>query len=163
MTSVAPVVEGKRIVICAGSGGVGKTTTAAALAMGMAERGQKVAVVTIDPAKRLADALGLDQSRLVAELLEAERVRQPPRRVDGHDGDLRAVGRRAHRERGGGRGLAHAAGAGAHHDPAAGQQLRDRGGQMSPSRTACATACERERALSFVTTSCSTFFTVRSE
>jgi anion-transporting ArsA/GET3 family ATPase len=53
-------VEGKRIVICAGSGGVGKTTTAAALAMGMAERGQKVAVVTIDPAKRLADALGLE-------------------------------------------------------------------------------------------------------
>ena len=47
--------------MCAGSGGVGKTTTAAALAMGMAERGLKVAVVTIDPAKRLADSLGLEE------------------------------------------------------------------------------------------------------
>ena len=47
--------------MCAGSGGVGKTTTAAALAMGMAERGHKVAVVTIDPARRLADSLGLEE------------------------------------------------------------------------------------------------------
>src|SRR3954454_2145713 len=61
MTSVASLLRDKRIVICAGSGGVGKTTTAAALAMGMAERGLKVAVVTIDPAKRLADALGLEE------------------------------------------------------------------------------------------------------
>jgi anion-transporting ArsA/GET3 family ATPase len=55
------LLEGRRIVVCAGSGGVGKTTTAAALAMGMAERGLKVAVVTIDPAKRLADSLGLEE------------------------------------------------------------------------------------------------------
>ena len=48
------------MVICAGSGGVGKTTTAAAVALGLAERGLKVAVVTIDPARRLANALGLD-------------------------------------------------------------------------------------------------------
>jgi anion-transporting ArsA/GET3 family ATPase len=47
--------------VCAGSGGVGKTTTAAAIAMGMAERGLKVAVVTIDPARRLADSLGLEE------------------------------------------------------------------------------------------------------
>jgi anion-transporting ArsA/GET3 family ATPase len=60
MTSVASLLDGKRIVICAGSGGVGKTTTAAALAMGMAERGLKVAVVTIDPARRLATSLGLE-------------------------------------------------------------------------------------------------------
>ena len=53
-------LEGKRVVICAGSGGVGKTTTAAAIAMGLAANGARVAVVTIDPAKRLADALGLD-------------------------------------------------------------------------------------------------------
>ena len=61
LTSVAPLLEGRRIVVCAGSGGVGKTTTAAALAMGMAERGLKVVVVTIDPAKRLADSLGLEE------------------------------------------------------------------------------------------------------
>jgi len=57
---LAALLDGKRIVICAGSGGVGKTTTAAAIAMGMAARGARVAVVTIDPARRLADALGLD-------------------------------------------------------------------------------------------------------
>jgi anion-transporting ArsA/GET3 family ATPase len=49
----------KRVCICVGSGGVGKTTTSAAIALGLARRGQKVAVVTIDPAKRLAGALGL--------------------------------------------------------------------------------------------------------
>src|SRR5690242_19431035 len=55
------LLDGKRIVICAGSGGVGKTTTAAAVALGMAERGLRVAVVTIDPARRLANSLGLEQ------------------------------------------------------------------------------------------------------
>lgn len=53
------LLAGKRIAICAGPGGVGKTTTSAALALGMAARGLRVAVVTIDPAPRLADALGL--------------------------------------------------------------------------------------------------------
>ena len=49
----------KEVCICAGAGGVGKTTTAAAIALGMAARGGNVAVLTIDPARRLADALGL--------------------------------------------------------------------------------------------------------
>jgi anion-transporting ArsA/GET3 family ATPase len=53
-------VSGKRVLVCVGAGGVGKTTTSAALALGLAQRGQKVAVVTIDPARRLASALGLD-------------------------------------------------------------------------------------------------------
>src|SRR5580700_2265915 len=53
-------LHGKRVVICVGSGGVGKTTVSAALALGLAQRGGKVAVVTIDPANRLASALGLD-------------------------------------------------------------------------------------------------------
>ena len=61
MTSVAELLEGKRICVCGGSGGVGKTTTSAAVALGMAARGAKVAVVTIDPAKRLANALGLEE------------------------------------------------------------------------------------------------------
>jgi anion-transporting ArsA/GET3 family ATPase len=55
------LLDGRRMVICAGSGGVGKTTTAAAVALGLAEQGRKVAVVTIDPARRLANALGLDE------------------------------------------------------------------------------------------------------
>jgi anion-transporting ArsA/GET3 family ATPase len=49
----------KRVLVCVGAGGVGKTTTSAALALGLALRGRKVAVVTIDPARRLASALGL--------------------------------------------------------------------------------------------------------
>jgi anion-transporting ArsA/GET3 family ATPase len=59
--NVADLLDGKRVCICGGSGGVGKTTAAAAIAMGEAAAGRKVAVVTIDPAKRLANSLGLKQ------------------------------------------------------------------------------------------------------
>ncbi len=59
MPAVDEILEGKDICICAGSGGVGKTTTSAAIATGMAARGLRVCVLTIDPAKRLADSLGL--------------------------------------------------------------------------------------------------------
>jgi anion-transporting ArsA/GET3 family ATPase len=59
MATLHEILEDKEICICAGSGGVGKTTTSAAIATGMAARGLKVCVLTIDPAKRLADSLGL--------------------------------------------------------------------------------------------------------
>jgi anion-transporting ArsA/GET3 family ATPase len=59
--TVDRLLEDRRIVICGGPGGVGKTTTSAAIAAGMAARGLRVAVVTIDPARRLATALGLEQ------------------------------------------------------------------------------------------------------
>ncbi|MET8687231.1 ArsA-related P-loop ATPase [Streptomyces sp. NPDC004732] len=49
-----------RIVVCCGSGGVGKTTTAAAIGLRAAERGRKVVVLTIDPARRLAQSMGID-------------------------------------------------------------------------------------------------------
>ncbi|MDQ3403334.1 MAG: ArsA family ATPase [Actinomycetota bacterium] len=49
------------VVVCCGSGGVGKTTTAAAIAVRAAERGRKTVVLTIDPARRLAQALGLTE------------------------------------------------------------------------------------------------------
>ncbi|MET8662213.1 ArsA-related P-loop ATPase [Streptomyces griseus] len=65
---------GIRIVVCCGSGGVGKTTTAAALGVRAAERGRKVVVLTIDPARRLAQSMGID------------RLDNVPRRVDGIDG-----------------------------------------------------------------------------
>lgn len=61
MSLLDAVLAEHRICICAGSGGVGKTTTAAALAAGAAARGRTVAVVTIDPAKRLANSLGLSE------------------------------------------------------------------------------------------------------
>jgi anion-transporting ArsA/GET3 family ATPase len=49
-----------RLVVCVGAGGVGKTTTAAALAMAAALRGRATAVITVDPSRRLKDALGID-------------------------------------------------------------------------------------------------------
>ncbi|KMS86374.1 ABC transporter ATPase [Streptomyces regensis] len=64
-----------RIVVCCGAGGVGKTTTAAALGLRAAERGRKVVVLTIDPAKRLAQSMGIDSLDNV------------PRRVKGTEGD----------------------------------------------------------------------------
>jgi anion-transporting ArsA/GET3 family ATPase len=54
-------LAGKRVCVCVGAGGAGKTTVSAALALGLAARGRKVAVVSIDPAKRLATALGLQE------------------------------------------------------------------------------------------------------
>ncbi|HJR39923.1 MAG TPA: ArsA-related P-loop ATPase [Nocardioidaceae bacterium] len=51
---------GTHIIVCCGSGGVGKTTTSAALALRAAERGRKVVVLTIDPARRLAQSMGIE-------------------------------------------------------------------------------------------------------
>jgi anion-transporting ArsA/GET3 family ATPase len=62
-----------RIIVCCGSGGVGKTTTAAALGLRAAERGRKVVVLTIDPARRLAQSMGIDS------------LDNTPRRVKGVD------------------------------------------------------------------------------
>ena len=64
------VVESAHVIVCTGAGGVGKTTTAAALALLAAQRGRRTVVVTIDPAKRLAQSLGLQSLDAV------------PRRVD---------------------------------------------------------------------------------
>jgi anion-transporting ArsA/GET3 family ATPase len=55
------VLDTARIIVCCGSGGVGKTTTAAALALRAAERGRTVVVLTIDPARRLAQSMGLTE------------------------------------------------------------------------------------------------------
>jgi anion-transporting ArsA/GET3 family ATPase len=60
VSSVRELVGSAEVILCTGSGGVGKTTVAAVLAMEGARQGRRTAVVTIDPAKRLADALGLD-------------------------------------------------------------------------------------------------------
>lgn len=60
MSAADPLFEGARLIVTAGAGGVGKTTTAAALALEAARAGKKTAVLTIDPARRLANALGLE-------------------------------------------------------------------------------------------------------
>jgi anion-transporting ArsA/GET3 family ATPase len=57
--SPAEALLARRVVACVGAGGVGKTTLAAAIGLGAAKRGRRVLVLTIDPARRLADALGV--------------------------------------------------------------------------------------------------------
>ncbi|PTH83230.1 anion-transporting ATPase [Streptomyces sp. A244] len=85
LLDVDPLLEDPRtrIVVCCGSGGVGKTTTAAALGLRAAERGRKVVVLTIDPARRLAQSMGIDS------------LDNTPRRVKGIDdsagGELHAM------------------------------------------------------------------------
>src|SRR5262249_13767955 len=69
-----------RIVVCCGAGGVGKTTTAAALALRAAEAGRRTVVLTIDPARRLAQSMGLT---------ELDTTPRPVRGVDG--GELSAM------------------------------------------------------------------------
>jgi anion-transporting ArsA/GET3 family ATPase len=69
------LVEAKKLIVCVGSGGVGKTTMSAAIAAKGAERGKSVCVLTIDPAKRLANAMGLTalgnaESRIAENRLE---------------------------------------------------------------------------------------------
>jgi len=79
-TTLDRLVASSEIIICTGSGGVGKTTTAAVLAMRAAAQGRRAVVVTIDPARRLADALGL------------EGIGNTPSRIEGAwDGELWAV------------------------------------------------------------------------
>jgi len=74
------LVSGKSVIVCCGSGGTGKTTISAAIGLAGARRGRKACVVTIDPARRLADALGLDN------------LDNTPRRIPGDwSGELSAV------------------------------------------------------------------------
>jgi anion-transporting ArsA/GET3 family ATPase len=69
------VIDSSTVIVCCGSGGVGKTTTAAVMGLEAARRGRRAVVVTIDPARRLADALGLEGG-LASE----------PQRIDLSDG-----------------------------------------------------------------------------
>jgi len=73
MSDLATQLAGKRIVVCAGAGGVGKTTVAAAVGLGLAARGARVAVITIDPARRLAEALGIAELGNRPQAVPAER------------------------------------------------------------------------------------------
>jgi len=72
---IAELVDHHRLLLCVGSGGVGKTTAAAALGLGAARRGRHAAVLTIDPARRLQDSLGI-------ATLDGEPHRVPLERLD---------------------------------------------------------------------------------
>jgi anion-transporting ArsA/GET3 family ATPase len=72
--SLAELALDRRICICVGAGGVGKTTTSAAIALGLAARGRRVALVTIDPSRRLAGALALDELGNEPQVLSAEHL-----------------------------------------------------------------------------------------
>jgi anion-transporting ArsA/GET3 family ATPase len=69
---LAHLVAERDVIVCTGSGGVGKTTTAAVIALEGARRGRRACVVTIDPAKRLADALGLEELSNEPSLIEGD-------------------------------------------------------------------------------------------
>src|ERR1700758_2060642 len=75
-----------RIIVCCGSGGVGKTTTAAALGLRAAERGRHVVVLTVDPARRLAPPMHLSSLDNTPPPVPGVRV-DPPHSQDGNGAD----------------------------------------------------------------------------
>ncbi len=74
MTPVLELLMTKRVLVCCGAGGVGKTTVSASLALAAARAGRRVLVVTIDPSKRLAETLGVSRNLPVPTPLKAERL-----------------------------------------------------------------------------------------
>ena len=75
--SLSALLDRRRVVVCAGPGGVGKTTTAAALAVLAARRGARVAALTVDPARRLADSLGIGNPGAAPRDVDPARWRLP--------------------------------------------------------------------------------------
>ncbi len=80
VNDLSAIIRARSIVVCCGSGGAGKTTTSAAIALAAAAAGRRACVVTIDPARRLADALGI------------QALSNSPKRIEGDwAGELSAV------------------------------------------------------------------------
>jgi anion-transporting ArsA/GET3 family ATPase len=75
-TFIDPLVQQKKVIVCCGAGGVGKTTTAAAIGVAAAVHGRKVLVLTIDPARRLAEAMGLPEAARVPSPVPREKLDQ---------------------------------------------------------------------------------------
>ena len=71
--TLAELVDSRRVLITVGAGGVGKTTTAAAIGVAAARRGKRVLCLTIDPAKRLAESLGITEMRTEAAVVDLAR------------------------------------------------------------------------------------------
>jgi anion-transporting ArsA/GET3 family ATPase len=79
---LAPLLDTRRVILCVGCGGVGKTTTTAALGLAAARRGKRVLCLTIDPARRLSQSLGLremktEAQRIAPEVFESAGLRVP--------------------------------------------------------------------------------------
>ena len=73
--TISRLIREKRVVVCCGAGGVGKTTVSAAMALAAARAGRRVLVITIDPSRRLAETLGVDRDLVEAVALSPERAR----------------------------------------------------------------------------------------
>jgi anion-transporting ArsA/GET3 family ATPase len=76
--TLASLVQSKRVLVTVGAGGVGKTTTAAALGLAAARRGRRVLVLTIDPARRLAESLGIEAMSTEAMDIDPARFKDYP-------------------------------------------------------------------------------------
>src|SRR6188508_667537 len=80
---LTPLLDTRRVVLCVGSGGVGKTTTTAALGLAAARRGKRVLCLTIDPARRLAQSLGLREMKAEAQQISPDLFKQAGIHVPG--------------------------------------------------------------------------------
>jgi anion-transporting ArsA/GET3 family ATPase len=83
METLADLVSTRRVLITVGAGGVGKTTTAAALGVAAARQGKRVLCLTIDPARRLAESLGIAEMRTEATTVDAKRFAEAGVEVTG--------------------------------------------------------------------------------
>ncbi|HMR75977.1 MAG TPA: ArsA-related P-loop ATPase [Polyangiaceae bacterium] len=81
-SSLQPLLDAHRVLLCVGSGGVGKTTVTAALGLAAAQRGKRVLCLTIDPARRLANSLGLER-------MTSDATRVEPQHFERHGLDVK--------------------------------------------------------------------------
>ncbi len=88
---LAELTRSRRVIVCCGGGGVGKTTTAAALGYLAAKSGRKVLVMTIDPARRLAQALGLDALGHAPQRIHIESIAGRAARDDARHASARSI------------------------------------------------------------------------
>jgi anion-transporting ArsA/GET3 family ATPase len=80
---LAEIVDRHRVLVCLGSGGVGKTTTSAAIALHAALEGRRTLCLTIDPARRLANSLGLSELRGEEQLIDPSSIESQGLRMRG--------------------------------------------------------------------------------
>jgi len=82
-SGLTSLLSSRRVILCVGCGGVGKTTTTAALGLSAARRGKRVLCLTIDPARRLAQSLGLAEMKTEAQRVDPARLAEAGIQVTG--------------------------------------------------------------------------------